>query len=434
MRSVVPRWRGAVVAAFFAFLAGLVAGSYEVLALSVLAFVFAAVGYSSSAPEFGVKLTRELDDDDAPSPGQPVEVTLTVENTSGRRQPDVRVYDSLPEEAGLVEGSASFAVSLEEDGAHSHSYSCLTPRGSHEFGEATVEQADLMRTTVTSVELHPDGDRDMTCETVLESHPFMDQTVTSVGRVPTGDGGEGTEFHSTREYRRGDPVSRIDWRGFARTGEPSTVLHRMQRAVTVVFLVDDRSQAHLKPRGDGPDSLDLTLYAASRGVAASVDDGNSTAVTSLGGQWIPPGSTGSFAERAVRVVEEMDAGSTASLTDPRLVDSLTARLPRGSQVVFCTPTVDEDVQELCRRLEASGHQVMVVSPDLTSSYASSPADSGIPAGDSGGSRVSHGVRLEAVRRACWIDRLRSQGVAVADWSPTEPLSVELARLRERWDR
>ncbi len=432
MKSTVPRWRGAAVAGSFALLVGLVLASVEAVSLAVLAFTYAAAAYSASPSEFGVNVVRRLDDD-TPSPGQPVRVTLEVENSSGERQPDVRVYDSPPEEAEVVDGSPSFAVSLEEDGSYSESYMILAPRGSHEFGEVTVEQANLPRTKVTSVDLVPDGDVEFTCETILDGHPFLDQTVADVGRVATDDGGEGTEFHSTREYRRGDPVNRIDWRSFARTGEPSTVLHREQRAVEVVFLVDDRVDVHREPVDDGPDSLDLTVYAASKGVRASIDDGNSTGVTSVGGQWIPPGSTESFAERAVSVVEEMDAGSTASLTDPRLIEGLTERLPKGSQVVFCTPAVDEDTLEFCRRLVASDHRVTVVSPDVTASDAVGSLDGDGVGSSEVGSR-SYGVRLSDVRRRCWVERLREEDVPVADWSPGEPLSVELARLRGRWSR
>jgi len=60
--------------------------------------------------------------------------------------------------------------------------------------------------------------------------PLRGLTTKYHGRVPTDVGGAGVEFHATREYRRGDPVKRIDWNRRARTGELATLELREERA------------------------------------------------------------------------------------------------------------------------------------------------------------------------------------------------------------
>jgi len=84
-------------------------------------------------------------------------------------------------------------------------------------------------------------------------------------------------------------MNRIDWHRFARTGDLATVEYREERAVTIVFVIDDRASVHRDAPGGGPDSYDLTLYAASRGVVASLEDGNRTGLVTLSGDtWTSP--------------------------------------------------------------------------------------------------------------------------------------------------
>jgi len=413
----VNRWEGALVAVLFAVLLGVLLGSGDVVVLAVLPLLVVAFGYAASEPPPTVHVERGLSND-RPSPGEPVTVTLTVRNEGEEFQPDVRVRDSVPDGVTVVSGGPGFATALRPGESASHEYEALSPRGEHEFGKAVVERANFLRTHVVTDERRFDGENEYTCETLLDTFPFLDQTVDYVGWSPTNEGGSGVEFHSTREYRKGDPMSRVDWFGFARTGKLSTVEYRQERSVKVVFLIDNRQDAHARPRGQGPDSFDLILYAASRGIAASIDDGNRTGVATVSGEWVPLGVTESFKERTQRVVAEMDAYSTRSIEDESLADFLSERLPRNTQVVFCTASLDEPTVEFCRRLISIGHETTVLTPDMTTSLM--------------GSETTYGTRVASLRRSSRINRLRATGLAVVDWSLDEPISVELERLSERW--
>lgn len=415
----VNRWRGALVAVLFAVLLGVVLGSEEVLVLGVLSLLVVAFGYATSEPASTVDVERRLSND-RPSPGEPVTITLTVHNEGEEFQPDVRIYDSLPDGVRVVSGTSGFTAALRPGESRSHEYEILSPRGKHEFGEAVCERANFLRTHVVSEEKKLDGTNEYTCETLLDSFPFLDQTVNYVGRSSTSQGGSGIEFYSTREYREGDPMSRVDWFSFARTGKLSTVEYREERSVKVVFLIDNRENAQIRPRGDGPDSFDLILYAASRGIAASIDEGNRTGVATVSGEWVPLGVTEGFKERAQRVVEEMEAYSTQSIENEELVDVLSERLPRNTQVVFCTVSLDEPTVEFCRRLKSTGHETTVLTPDMTTGVMNT--------------ETTHGTRVASIRRSSRINQLRGTGLAVADWSLDEPISVELERLSKRWRR
>lgn len=56
--------------------------------------------------------------------------------------------------------------------------------------------------------------------------------------------GRGLEFEEVREYQPGDDIRMIDWNVTARTGHPFIKLHRDERELTVIFLVDVSASSH----------------------------------------------------------------------------------------------------------------------------------------------------------------------------------------------
>jgi len=66
----------------------------------------------------------------------------------------------------------------------------------------------------------------------------------------------GVEFYATREYRRGDPLSRVDWKRTARTGDLTTVDFRVERTVRVALVFDTRRSAHLAPSPHEPSAVE----------------------------------------------------------------------------------------------------------------------------------------------------------------------------------
>lgn len=451
MRAIrVSRWRTGLVVAVAASLLAIGFGSPGPFLLAVVALGFVLVGYASGAPEPSLRLERELDET-RPRPGQSVTVTVSVTNEGSGVAPDVRVVDDPPEEVPVTDGTPSFATAISPGETATHRYELTPPRGEHAFGEATVRVRNLASTVRATDEPDVDGTTTFTCETLLDGFPLRDRTIQFVGATPTDDGGTGVEFYATRDYRRGDPINRIDWHRLARTGELATVEYREERAVTIVFVVDDRSGIHRLPAGGGPDSYDLCLYAASRGVAASIEDGNRTGFATLTDDvWIDPGADDGVSREVDEVVAEEGGSDSSSpfqsgrhaVTDGagpttgrsrsgdrsrgsegdrssesdggRLATELAERLPRNAQVVFCSPLSDETAIAVVERLRSLGRDVTVVAPDLTT-------------GVSGGADTP-GARIAGVERANRIERIRGLDATVIDWRLDEPISVELARV------
>ena len=417
-RRQTGRWRG-VGALGLATLA-IAVFSYRPALVLVAAILLGAAGYArlGVAPQPTLAVERELSETD-PRPGEHVTVTVTVENGSQTFLPDLRVVDDVPPDLRVVDGSAAHGTALRPGGTATFAYDVLAVYGDHDFGRVYTITRDASghheRTGTVG-----DGDRTLTCEprTVQQSVPLHPQTSGVVGRVTSDVGGSGHEFHSVREFRRGDPLRRVDWNRAARTGELATLQFREEHAATVVVLVDTRAAAFRAPDADALSAVDRSLTGAAQVYASLLSDGDRVGLANVGLEWtwVAPGAGGDHRSR-VRDALKRDPNFSGVGTDEtfnvdRYVRRLRRRLPSDAQLIVFSPLLDEDSATLARRLHAHGHSVTAFSPDPTAT-------------DSLGSLVA---RIERTRT---VARVRAAGIPVVDWNQDEPLGVAVDRAERR---
>ncbi|MFB6083735.1 MAG: DUF58 domain-containing protein [Halorientalis sp.] len=454
----VARWHGALVGALFASALGLYVGDHVFFLLATIPLAYVVYGHVTGLGPPSLAVERSFDDDRV-DPGETVTVRLTVENTGDRPIPDLRLVDGVPEDVAVADGSPAGAVAIRPGESATVSYAVRPPRGAHEFGTVAVRGRSLAGTVTGTTTLDPDGDGTLRCTTLLDEFPLQDPTTLFAGQAPTDTGGDGIEFHAIREYRRGDPLSHVDWRRLARTGELATVTYREERAAAVVFVVDDRPAARCQPPRGGPSALDYVVYAASQGLVTLTDEGHRVGVAPLSPgtdrDWVPPGR-GTATESAAsdlfdRVRDDgadpaaTEPGTTPVATDGAGADAtpdgsadgsdadgpdgtalglrLAERLPAHAQVVLCTPLVDDVPVAVVETLLENRHAVTVLSPNVTG------------AGD--GTHPTPGQAVADVQRRLRLTDLERLGVAAADWRPGTPLQVALADVlttKRGWNR
>jgi len=411
------RWRGAVALSLFALAAGATTRRPGVLVLGVFGVAVAGYARLYTAPQPELSVERSLSDDD-PERGDRVEVTLTVTN-EGSLLSDLRVVDGVPETLPVVAGSPRLATALRAGKSASVTYTVEAARGDHDFGAVDVVARDVAGSheTRTSVSV----DTALACVSDLprlESFPLREQTVQRVGRVPTSTGGSGVEFHATREYRSGDPLSRVDWKRLARDGDLATIQFREERAATVVVVVDTRAVSHVADDG-GTNAVDYGVEAAGGVASALLESGDQVGVAAFGPHWswLAPGLG---REHRARLEERLarDRGFSVAPPERRFLGGLVFRrlrkhLPDDAQVVFCSPLVDDDAAAYVRRLEASGHPVTVVSTDVTGAE-------------------TLGQQFSRMERAVRIRSLRTAGVRVIDWRAGDSLALAVADAERGW--
>ncbi|WP_435366159.1 DUF58 domain-containing protein [Haloarchaeobius sp. DYHT-AS-18] len=445
------RWRG-VTAATVAFVAaGVATGRPELLLAGAIPLVFVAYSALSTVAPVGDGLRVERTvAPAAPIPGQRVTVTLTVENTGDRALTDVRLVDGVPDGMTVVDGSPVGAVSLRPGASTDLTYTLVPQRGTHEFAPVAVRARSLSASAVVTEDVATTGTETVDCRVTVEDMPVQDQTMFFTGPLATDTGGPGVEFHQTRDYRRGDPMNRIDWRRLAKRGELVTIEYQEHRSARVVVVLDSREEARQSAATGFPTGATLSAYAGALALDALADAGHQVGLAAFGIQtpgdgrtpapaWVGPGSGRGFTARAAQVVDAATAtdgvGASGPLTggagtgdgDDRKsgaqavaadggsaeLDRLLARLPSDAQVLFVTPALDDFPVTVARTLRGYGHRTTVLSPDVT------------------GGR-SAGQQVVTMERALRLDEMRTAGVPVVDWAHDTPLPMALAQAIRPW--
>lgn len=457
------RWSVGLLGTLALTVGGLVYASPTLLAAALVPLTFVLYGtLSGVGGETDLTAEREITPL-AVGPGEHVSVRLAVENTGERTLPDVRIVDGVPEELSVVDGSPRLGLPLSAGETATLEYTLVATRGDFQFDAplARVRSVSASATATTAVPVS--GDERFTVTGAVRGSPFQTATAPRSGTLPMNAGGSGLEFFATRNYRPGDPMTRIDWHHFAKTGEFVTIEYREERAPRTVVIVDARPVARVRAAPGHPSGTALSAYAAERvydaldaaGVVTSVtavglaDEGLGNLVGPDGLPWIDPTiesregvhpaaifraihrvsgdgaspvsadppteqawrpppdpPTERSTERVARPDGQGDGRARAAETpySDETIRRLLTRLPPNAQVLFCTPVLDNWPISLVEVLDRRGYSTVVVAPDVLT----------------GG---TFGQRLARIHRQARVERLRRRTRTV-DWNPE--LSVEYA--------
>lgn len=432
------RWESLALAALLVAALGVFFQSQLLVSLAVIPVTFVAYGALTREPPLSVDVERELSPA-SPIPGDDVTVVLTVTNTGESTIGDLRVIDGVPADIGVIEGSPRGGMLLRPGTSEAIEYTVTARRGTHEFEPVTLLAYTASGTTARRSEVTVETT--LECQRPIEELSLGDQTSSLIGPIPTKEAGSGVEFYAVREYHPSDARNQIDWRRFARTGELTSVEYRKDRAASVALLVDARPvSARSAATPSEPPAIEYSAYAAELYYHALAAESHRVGigvypfdVTALGigaGPQHEIEARTLFEEHEAFDVEQSseswlsastDGGglsSRAALLGPAVDDApatneavttLLSALPAYTQFIVFSPLLDDEMGGVVNTVRAHGHDVMVVSPDVTA-----------PAGVGG--------RVAAHKRQIRIRTLRESNVEVVDWNPEEPLSSVLRRV------
>jgi uncharacterized protein (DUF58 family) len=387
------------------------------LLLGAVGAGFAAYPWLSSPPSVALDVTRIVEPTN-PADGETVTVTVRVQNVGDSILSDLRIIDGVPPMLSVSSGTPRHAAVLRPGAVTEFSYGVRAAHGRHQFDPATVVARDV--TGATEVEASVSTDTAIECAAAVPEVPLRQQTMLGSGRIATADGGSGIEFHQTREYQLGDPLSRIDWKRRAKTGELTTIEFREERPTSVLLCLDAGPRAYRAASEETPNAVACGREGLSQLLRSLGDSRNTVGVAAVGRElaWLSPARGSDHVAAARHTLGSNPAFSTV----PPDVDAewdtdgqfreVRRRLDHGTQVVLFSPLTDDAVTTFALELENRGNAVTVVCPDVTTT-------------------TTLGGRLATVERDARIRRLRSAGVTVVDWNPADPLGPALIRARER---
>lgn len=420
----VRRWSVGLLVTLALTAIGLLYANAALLAATLIPLTYVLYGTVSGLPADRTLAVERTIGAATPEPGAAVEVTLTVENESDNVLPDVRVIDGVPDELAVTAGTPRLCASLSPGEARTISYNVVAQRGTYAFEKPVARLRSLAGSEQLTSELDVSGADELVCVSALGTGPRQTRTMPQAGIVTTDSGGSGLEFHSTRQYRQGDPVNRIDWHHVAKTGEFITVQYREQKTSRTVLILDTRPVNRVTPRSGYPTAADRSIYAAERLYDVLTEAGVETTVAAVGLEdstddrieldptgiaWAGPdrrtATPGAVFEAATHARDQAEQqplipprigldsplawaggsaatgrGAPAAQTDggeqseglrasSELCSDggdetlrLLAEIPADARVILCSPLVDNWPVE-CAHSLAGNHELVVVSPD-----------------------------------------------------------------------
>ena len=408
------RWRGAVAAAVVLAGAGAWLGDGALVLAGTIPLAYLASGSLSAVevPELAVE--RSVAPSPAP-PGRPVGVTLSVTNETERTLSDVRVVDGVPGDLAVLDGSPRAGVALEPGETWTGEYTFVARRGEYRFDPPRVRVRGTGGGAVATTTRPAEGDDRLVCRFDAEAPPVTDEGTDHIGQLSSDDPGAGLTFHSSREYRHGDPADRINWRQYAKRGELATINYEQWVSTTVVLVLDARPACQVGAGPGRPSAVEIGAYAATQAMTALLRAGHDVAVAAVGVDgsgpagtgWVGPGRGREQRERALSLFETAsEAGGSNPERNRRGFRKVAELAGPDAELLLVSPLLDDVPVEAVTEWQAFGHTRTVLSPDV------------VPDNTVSG-------RVEAVRRRTRLARCQSTGARVVDWRRGTPLPVVL---------
>lgn len=365
------RFRPLVLAAFALLAAGVALEDAAVTVSSVVPLTYLVYAELTGSSTVEVDVSRKIRDV-SHLPGSEFTVELRLRNSGGSAVADLRAVDDVPEGLYVVEGEPGVSGSLEPGERMETRYSVRLRRGEHGFED--VELRSRSYSGSRELEVDEEEASKVVCRYPLDRAPEPRDTLLA-GAVTSDEAGEGVEFHSVRDYRAGDPLSRVDWRRLAKHGSLSTVEFHEERSTDAVVVLDARQPCFQAPTEEHPDAVEYGVYAVERLYAAVRATGGTPMVSvySLASS-LPP--TDDLPPSDVsRVLEERTAElrRDAEVSSHGDEDAATTEYVRAvdeaandrMEVYVVSPLLDEAAVDVARGFAGLDRSVTVVSPDVT---------------------------------------------------------------------
>ncbi len=337
-------------------------GSWTLLAASITFLSIIIISFKDIPPneiEVVIKRARKevhLHEDDE------YRFELHIEN-QGEPLEFLEVFDELPPELEVIEGSNHNVLSLDSREKKVISYRVAVPlRGDYTTRNIRLRARDyfgFFRTETiieNPISLH-----------VLPAQEEMKQGAlrprypkNRLGNISSKSVGVGTEFFALREYRAGDRMRDINWKATAKNLEPITNDFEGEMSGDVILIVDGF-------KGSNIGSIRENTFSASVRAAATLSsnilaDRNRVGLIVLGERlsWVYPGYG---REQYYKILSQLSSLTSGGLWELHEIQGLLQRFfPSRCLLIIISsltnPKVIETVYDISRRK----YNILVVSP------------------------------------------------------------------------
>lgn len=400
---------------------GIITGFREFVLAAIIPSIIIVLNQVSRTPKTDdLEIERKIETG-RPNPGQKIKIKLKIRNNGSRTLKELRIVDLVPDSLKVVSGSPRGSISLTSGSSKTLEYSVIARRGNHVFKGARIEIPSGPKSIIE--EKSVEGSEEIECKTELSEIALRDRTIEMVGDIKTRQGGSGIEFHSLRDYESRDPMSRVEWRHLAKTGELATKKFREEKTGNIILVIDFRKISDKKPVKGVPTGSELSAYAA-KGVYKALKESRHNPGIVVAGinveelevhsdsskiPYIKPGQEKEKEQRAERLIKSIQQAERTEESDLR--NKLYELAPPNTQFIFFSPLLDSRLVQGIEILEQHGHPSMVVSPDITV----------------GGTMAADLMSLKRGKNIKEVEKSNP----VVDWDPRDPMNLEVPKILKK---
>jgi len=401
---------------------GVSLGSWVFLVVTIASFSILAIG-NRGVIKGEVKLEVERKSEEkSVYEGDKVWIELSIEN-KGRALNYLEVYDSLPENTQIVEGSNHQLLRLDKGEEKTISYKITCPqRGEMEIGPVKLRYRDPLNFHV----------EEWTSQKLMKLFvlPKIEKlkkvnvrplyTREWIGNIKSQTMGMGTEFFSIREYTAEDDLGKINWKATSRFLEPMSNEYVGERSGDVIIIVDGHRFSNIGTFEEN--TLNATIRAAGSLANSILMDRNRVGLIILGDflSWVYPDSGRDHYYKILEKLSGVEEGGMWKLKDTKWL--LKRFFPNRSMIIFISPLLSETVSEIIVDICEKEYNVMVISPNPLT-IQKELVDTHNPLAE----------EITQLERDIKLERLWKYSMVV-DWSPNEPLEASLQEVIRYWKR
>jgi uncharacterized protein (DUF58 family) len=351
---------GFVSSGFLLIVIALMLFDLQLFALGIMILAFVAV---TKLMRVKARIKRKLDTERILE-GERVQVRVSVRNT-GRREAMVVLYDELPPEVKLVEGSNRQAFILESGGKTSLRYTIECPlRGHYTVGPMRVRRRDFFNLyfeeeTIENVSYFSVYPR----VPELDKFPVRSQESTYFETMPLAQAGLGYEFFCIRDYIKGDPLKRINWKVYAKRRDLMVNEYEKENLNDALIILDARELTKVGTPLNNP--LEYSIKMAASLANLLLKGRNQVGLLSYGGEKnsfvIPPSPGKNQLDEILGILVGIKAEGEESFK-AALERAKPYLTPRTTIILISPLDEDDTVVEAAKEI-MEGYRFIVFSPN-----------------------------------------------------------------------
>jgi uncharacterized protein (DUF58 family) len=375
------------------------------MVLIVPLLVYLAVGSFFAPTEIRLRANRYVVKK-ADESGISVLINVTLTN-DGKPLENVLIRDAHFPKTELATAMHEQRLAIPERGEAKVAYSFPANRGHFFWDTIRVSASDPFGLVEIQKDIQASGEIliEPEFEKLGHMHLKPKNTLHSAGLVPARRGGSGLNFWTVREYHLGDSLRLLNWKTIARhPRQLYTTEFEHEEIMEIGLILDARLQT--ESLFDGELLFEHGVRATMSFAELFLREGNRVGLLVFG-QDMKPLQPDYGKRQLHRISNALASATPKSNFSLMYLEYIRKRLFSNRALIVVISPLDLKDLQTYKQLRASGHQILLISPDPISFMAQRAPS---------GAVLDLALRASRIERYAQLKHLLQMGVMVVDWN------------------